>query len=80
MVMETMQIRINEQLIKEMDKVVKSGFYANRADVIRDAVRRFIFELQIGTINKKTNSISEVRDIRDRLSKERINLAEINNL
>lgn len=70
MVMETMQIRINEQLIKELDKVVKSGFYANRADVIRDAVRRFIFESQIGTINSKTNSVKEVRKIRDKLSKE----------
>ena len=80
MVMETMQIRINGQLVKELDKVVKSGFYANRADVIRDAVRRFIFESQIGTINSKANSVKEVRKIRESLSKEKINLQKINDL
>ena len=80
MVMETMQIRMNKQSIKELDRIVKSGFYANRADVIRDAVRRFIFESQIGTIRNNGNSVKEIRKIRDKLSKEKINLQEINNL
>jgi Arc/MetJ-type ribon-helix-helix transcriptional regulator len=78
--METMQIRMNEQSIKEVDRIVKSGFYANRADVIRDAVRRFIFESQIGTIKNNSNSIKEIKKTREKLSKERINLQEINNL
>lgn len=80
MVMDTMQIRINGELTKELDKIVKSGFYANRADVIRDAVRRFIFDSQIGTITNTGNSIKEVRKIREKLSKEKIDLDKINNL
>lgn len=80
MVMETMQIRMNQQLVKELDKVVKSGFYANRADVIRDAVRRFVFDSQIGTISNKNNSINEIRALRKRLSSGKINLKEINQL
>ena len=70
MVMDTIQIRINGQLIKELDSFVKSGFYANRADVIRDAVRRFVFDAQIGTIPNKGNSVKEVKNIRKKLSSE----------
>jgi Arc/MetJ-type ribon-helix-helix transcriptional regulator len=70
MVMDTMQIRINEQLTKEIDKIVKTGFYANRADVIRDAVRRFVFDSQIGTIANTGNSVKEIKKIRNNLSKQ----------
>jgi Arc/MetJ-type ribon-helix-helix transcriptional regulator len=80
MVMETMQIRMNEQLVKELDKVVKSGFYANRADVIRDAVRRFILNREIGSISNKGNSVKEIRKIREKLDKETMDLDKINNL
>ena len=70
MVMETMQIRMNEQLVKELDRVVKSGFYANRADAIRDAVRRFVWDREVGSIKNTGNSVKEIRKIRDKLSKE----------
>jgi len=80
MVMDTMQIRINEQLVKELDKIVKSGFYANRADVIRDAVRRFVFDSQVGTIINKNNSVKEIKNLRKRLSQEKIDIKEINDL
>lgn len=80
MVMDTMQIRMNSQLVKELDKVVKLGFYANRSDVIRDAVRRFIFESQVGSISGKNPSVKEIRELRKRLSADAINLNEINQL
>lgn len=80
MVMDTLQIRMNPKLIKLIDVLVKSGVYSNRADVIRDAVRRFVWEKEIGTITKKGNSVEEVRKARKRLSKEKTNLNEINNL
>ncbi len=80
MVMDTIQIRINEQLLKELDLFVKSGFYANRADVIRDAVRRFVIDSQIGTIKSDRESVKEVREARRNLSQEKIDLDEINNL
>ena len=70
MVMETMQIRMNEQLVKELDRVVKSGFYANRADAIRDAVRRFVWDREVGSIKLKGNSVRLVRNARKILSKQ----------
>ena len=80
MVMDTLQIRMNKELIKRVDTFVKLGIYSNRADVIRDAVRRFIWEKEIGSISKKGNSVRKVREARKKLSKEKINLDEINNL
>jgi len=80
MVMETMQIRINEQLVKELDRVVKSGFYANRADVIRDAVRRFIWQREIGSVKNTGNSVKAIRKIRDKLSKEIKSYADIESI
>jgi len=80
MVMDTLQIRMNKGLLKRVDGLVKSGVYSNRSDVIRDAVRRFVWEKEVGSINHKGNSVKEVRKIREKLSKENINLEEINNL
>ena len=80
MVMDTLQIRMNKELLKRVDLIVKTGIYSNRADVIRDAVRRFVWEKEIGSISNKGNSDEAVKKIRARLSKERISLDEINNL
>jgi Arc/MetJ-type ribon-helix-helix transcriptional regulator len=81
MVMETMQIRMNGQLVREVDKIVKSGFYANRADVIRDAVRRFVWEREVGSIKDNgKNSVEEIRKIRERFDKGKVDLDEINRL
>jgi len=79
MVMDTLQIRMNKELVKRLDVMVKSGIYANRADVIRDAVRRFFWENQVGTIKPKGNSVELVRNARKILSKEKFNLDELNN-
>jgi Arc/MetJ-type ribon-helix-helix transcriptional regulator len=80
MVMDTLQIRMNQALLKRVDSLVKSGIYSNRADVIRDAVRRFVWEKEIGSINHKGNSVEEIRKIRQKLSSENVDLDEINNL
>ena len=80
MVMDTLQIRMNKKLVKLIDFLSKSGVYSNRADVIRDALRRFVWEKEIGSVNFKGNSVEEVRKAREKLSKEKINLDEINNL
>lgn len=79
MVMDTIQIRIGGSLIREIDSFVNSGFYANRADVIRDAVRRFVIDSQVGTIKSNKNSVQEVKEARKKLS-EKIDLNEINSL
>jgi len=80
MVMDTLQIRMNKELLKQVDILVKTGFYSNRSDAIRDAVRRFVWDKEVGSISGKGNSVKEVRKIREKLSKEKIDLKEINNL
>ena len=80
MVMDTLQIRMNKELLKRIDFIVKTGIYSNRADVIRDAVRRFVWEKEVGSISNKGNSNEAVKKIRARLSKEKIDLDKINNL
>lgn len=80
MVMDTLQIRMNKGLLDRIDSMVKSGIYTNRADVIRDAVRRFVWEKEIGSIPKKGNSIKAVRKVRKKLSGKKLDLDEINNL
>ena len=80
MVMDTLQIRMNKELIKRVDTFVKLGVYSNRSDVIRDAVRRFVWEKEVGSVVNKGNAVEQVRGVRKQLSKEKINLNEINNL
>ena len=80
MAMNVLQIRMNTGLVKMMDNLVKQGVYSNRSDVIRDAVRRFVWEKEVGTIPNKGNSVKEIRKIRKKLSKMPIDLDEINNL
>ena len=80
MVMDTLQVRINKELLKRIDSLVKSGIYSNRADVIRDAVRRFVWEKEVGSISPKGRATEQARKARNKLSKEKINLEEINRL
>lgn len=80
MVMDTLQIRMNKGLLKRVDSLVKTGVYSNRSDVIRDAVRRFVWEKEIGSVpNNGKNSVEEIRNVRGKLSKNPINLEEMNN-
>ena len=69
MVMDTLQIRMNPELLKRIDAIVKTGIYSNRADVIRDAVRRFVWEKEVGTVPSLGNSVELVRKARKELSK-----------
>ena len=78
--MEVAQVRLPEQLEREVDKLVEKGFYTNKSDVIRDAVRRLVLEKQIGSISSNKNSVAEVKKARKRLSKGKFSLAEINRL
>jgi len=82
MVMDTLQIRLNPGLLKKIDSLVRSGFYANRADVIRDAVRRFVWDKEAGTLPGMGNSVEITRKARETLSKKfkKKDLDEINNL
>ena len=79
MVMDTLQIRMNKGLVKRVDMLVKSGIYSNKSEVIRDAVRRFVWEKEVGILPNKGNSVKEIRKIRERLSKEDIDIDKLNN-
>ena len=80
MVMDTLQIRLNHGLIEKIDSYIDSGYYANRADVIRDAVRRFVWDKEVGSIAKIGNAVKAIREARKILSKKKIDLDEINKL
>ena len=80
MVMDTLQIRMNGGLLSRIDSMVKSGIYSNRADVIRDAVRRFVWEKEVGSVSNKGNSVKAIRKVRKKLSGKKVDLNEINNL
>ncbi len=80
MVMQTLQIRLGEQLLKKIDVLVHQGLYNSRSDAIRDAVRNSFWKNQVGTIPYTGNSIDLVRNARKKLSKQKIYLQEINSL
>lgn len=42
MVMETVQIRLTERQIRNIDGLVKKGVYPNRSEAVRDAVRKLV--------------------------------------
>ncbi|MEK6899096.1 MAG: ribbon-helix-helix domain-containing protein [Nanoarchaeota archaeon] len=78
--MDTIQIRMSPKLLKIIDAMVRTGIYSNRADVIRDAVRRFVWEKEVGSVKNKGNSVEILSNVRAKLSKERFDLDEINRL
>lgn len=80
--MEVAQVRIPKRLLKEVDELVLQGFYPNKSEVIRDAIRKLLLERQIGSVPNVKNSVKQIRSIRKSLS-ENIkyeDLKEINNL
>ncbi len=80
MTMSITQVRLPNGLVKEINKLVDKGIYANKSDVVRDAIRKLVLERHIGIISNNGNSVEEIRKIRKRLSKEKIDLDEINKL
>ncbi|HLD39359.1 MAG: ribbon-helix-helix domain-containing protein [Candidatus Aenigmatarchaeota archaeon] len=44
MVMETVQIRLTEKQIRNIEVLVKKGVYPNRSEAVRDAVRKLVEE------------------------------------
>ncbi|MBI4019003.1 MAG: ribbon-helix-helix protein, CopG family [Candidatus Aenigmarchaeota archaeon] len=40
--MATVQIRLTEKQIKQIDELVEQGVYPNRSETVRDAVRKLV--------------------------------------
>ncbi len=78
--MDTLQIRLSPGLLERIDRLINIGIYANRSDVIRDAVRRLVLDKLVGIIPDTGDSVKEIRKLRTQLSKEKIDLDEINKL
>jgi Arc/MetJ-type ribon-helix-helix transcriptional regulator len=74
MVMDTLQVRLGHEMVKRIDETIKAGLYENRADFIRDAVRRFLWlrelDKMVGSIPNTGDSVKEIRKIRKKLSSE----------
>ena len=80
MVMDVIQVRLGNGLVKRLDAWIKTGVYSSRSDVVRDAVRRLVLEDMIGISNSKKDSVKEIRELRKKLSKEKFDLKEINSI
>ena len=78
--MQMTQVRLTKGLIDKVNELVEKGYYPNKSDAIRDAVRRLVWEKEIGTIPNTGDSVQEVREIREKLSKERFDLKDLNSL
>lgn len=44
---ETVPAKLTHKLLEEMDELVKEGWYANRSELLRDAVRELIRKLKL---------------------------------
>jgi Arc/MetJ-type ribon-helix-helix transcriptional regulator len=78
--MSITQVRLTEGLIEKIDQLVQKGYYSNKSDAIRDAVRRLVWDKEVGTIPNTGDSVAEVRATRTKLSKQKINVRSINAL
>ena len=70
MTMSVTQVRLPKGLIKEVNMLVKQGFYTNKSDVIRDALRKLVLDKMVGIIPDTGDSVKEIREIRKKLSKK----------
>jgi len=78
--MSMIQVRLPEGLIHGLESYVGNGEYASKSDVVRDAIRRFLLQRQVGSIPNTGDSVKEVRAIRKKLSRMDVNIAELNRL
>ncbi len=50
--MQTVPAKLTERLVFEADELIKEGWYANKSELIRDAVRDLINKLKIQRLTK----------------------------
>jgi Arc/MetJ-type ribon-helix-helix transcriptional regulator len=48
--MQTVPIKLTKRIIKEMEELIEEGWYANRSELIRDAVLKIIKKLKIAKL------------------------------
>lgn len=57
--METVQIRLTKKLVEELGELVKDGFYPNKSEAVRDAVRRLIIDHGLGELGEELGELDE---------------------
>ncbi|MBT4651700.1 ribbon-helix-helix protein, CopG family [Candidatus Woesearchaeota archaeon] len=64
MVMQTIQIRLTKKLVEKLDELVKEGYYPNKSEAVRDAVRQLVLEHELGELNEelKEGDMEEVTE------------------
>jgi len=50
--METVPAKLTPKLIAELDELVREGWYANRSEAVRDAVRELIEKMRLETLQE----------------------------
>ncbi len=74
MVMDTVQVRLTRGLVKEANALVAEGRYANRSEVVRDALRQFLWTREIAKLrgiaklSRGKTSVGLVRELRRKMS------------
>jgi len=48
--MQTLQIRLPEMILEQVDELVKKGFYSSRSDFIKEAVRKYVSEFNFAGV------------------------------
>lgn len=73
MAMETVQIRLTEDLIRMVDRLVERGIYSSRSEAVRDAVRKLVVESEIGSLAEKRTgktSVELIKEVRGKIWRE----------
>jgi Arc/MetJ-type ribon-helix-helix transcriptional regulator len=70
MTMSLLQVRVPDGIVTAVNRMVESGLYSSKSDVVRDAIRQLVLEKQIGSVPNTGDSVKEIRAIRNKLSKE----------
>lgn len=74
------QVRLPEKVVSSIEDAVKKGFYESKSDLVRDAIRRFVFEEQIASVSLKKNYSNEIKSFRKKQVIKKFDLEKINSL
>ncbi|MAG19916.1 hypothetical protein CL618_00600 [archaeon] len=50
--MQTVPTKLTERLVIESEELIKEGWYANKSELIRDAIRDLIIKLKMQKLEK----------------------------
>ena len=80
MTMKVAQVRLPTKLLEETERLVKKGYYSNKSDVMRDALRKLFLQNLTGWMPNTGDSVEEVRKARKELSKRKWTVKGLNTL